>query len=284
MTYSNNRNKITMNINLIFTMNNKNEGSTARLHTYTKYNALFRCVMKRKKKYSMHLQPPKIIHGRKPRKQKKKHVFKVRTLILLLIASLLIYQFNRISALPSALEASRIKVNNITTQIVTKALADTLTEQKIMANEMTNYYVDEAGELVYCGINTILVNKISNGVSERINQEITEMKIEYIYIPLGKLLSDGLFSNYGPKLKVSIKPCGVVGIDYDHSFTAVGINQVNYRVWLRVNMEMQVYLISNLETIQVTQDIILIDQVINGKVPDSYVNVPDQDSMLNVIQ
>lgn len=221
--------------------------------------------------------------GPRPKKRSKKRKFLFRFSIFVLVIVLLLKLFNGLSLVPAAVQSSESIIHNMATELVTKALSDTLAELQIKADELIAYSYNDAGEVIFCGVNTVLVNQISTGLLGRVNSQIAKQEIQKIYIPLGRIFTQGLFSNSGPLIEVSVKPCGVAGINYDHSFTSVGINQVNYRVWLHMNIEMQVYLTNDSKKMNVTQDIVLVDQVINGKVPDSYVNVPDEDSMLNFV-
>ena len=101
-------------------------------------------------------------------------------------------------------------------------------------------------------------------------------------MPLGAALGLTLFAGSGPRIPISIVPVGTVQTDFETEFEACGINQTRHEISLEATTTMRIVIPTGTDTIQVTSTIPIAESIIVGTVPESYVNVPDVDSMLNM--
>lgn len=219
------------------------------------------------------------IRGSRPRAQ----TFRYQILIIIslfTILVLLIYRYVDNNMLPIAMAISKMKAQTLSTQLINKAVTDTIRENNINADDLITYYYNKEGEISSCGVDTVLINKICGGVSEKLSFENNEYN-KNIYIPFGNIAGKSIFTNWGPNIKANVRPYGTVKLDYGRQFESVGINQVNYRVWLDVQISLQIVVPLDSDKITVSQQVTLVDRLINGKVPESYVDVP-YDNILDV--
>lgn len=91
-----------------------------------------------------------------------------------------------------------------------------------------------------------------------------------LYIPLGSLSGYYLLSSAGPSVPVKIIPISVVNSSFDESFESAGINQVRYKLSLKVTVDMlyRGYLLNETERIETT--VPLAENIISGTVPQYY--------------
>lgn len=219
------------------------------------------------------------VRGVRPRKQSIRIQFFV---IIILVISLLALTYHYVDnkMLPVAMAIARMEAKTLSSKIINDAVSNTLKEQNINADELIKYYYNNENEIISCGVNTVLINKICSNIVDRLSVRVHEYD-NVIYIPLGNITGESIFTDWGPDIKASVTPCGSVNIDYKRQFESVGINQVNFRVWLEAEITMQIVIPMTREELVVTQEITLVDRVFNGRVPESYVDVP-YDSILDV--
>lgn len=226
----------------------------------------------------------KVIKGRKPQNRKRKkrfHAYLIWTMFFVLI--FLTYRFIENEMLPAITDISSMRIQTVSTDIISQAIDETLSEKNVHTEDLVTYYYNNSGDLISFGVNTVLVNEISISVLEKINGKIQQYHGDYFCIPIGALTGSHLFSSMGPKMKIKIMPYGTTTINYDSAFVSEGINQINHKIWLDVEMSMQVIIPFTTSEMKINQTITLVDRVINGNIPDQYISVP-KDEVLNVVQ
>jgi hypothetical protein len=67
------------------------------------------------------------------------------------------------------------------------------------------------------------------------------------------------------------------------AFETAGINQTRHEISLEASTQMRIVIPTGAETVSITTIVPVAEAIIVGEVPDSYINVPDVDSMLNLI-
>jgi hypothetical protein len=70
----------------------------------------------------------------------------------------------------------------------------------------------------------------------------------------------------------------VEGFGADSEFISAGINQVNYKIWLNISIELQIVNPFYKENLKLIRKVLLADMIFNGKVPEHYfqMNSPDE--------
>jgi len=223
----------------------------------------------------------KIIWGRRPKKERRRIKAMVTFLCIIGIIALL-YQYIEKVFLPTVIAISEYRIRTISTDVINQAVDDTLYEMEVNSESLVTYYYDGEGNFQSFGVNSVLINKISSEIIYNINEQMENYNEEVLTIPMGKLLGNSIFANFGPPIHVKIQPYGTAATNYHSSFTATGINQINHRIWIKVDLIMQVIIPFDSTRVTVSQDITMIDRVINGQIPEQYINVPEEE-FLNVV-
>ncbi|WP_352399079.1 sporulation protein YunB [Anaerotignum sp.] len=120
--------------------------------------------------------------------------------------------------------------------------------------------------------NTQQINLFCTTLNKKINTSMQNISNERILIPLGAASKSNFFSNWGPKIPFTLMPGGGVDSDYETSFVSAGINQINYKIWINLSLEMQIVNPLYQEKITLTKKIMLVDTIIGGKVPNYLFN------------
>lgn len=119
-------------------------------------------------------------------------------------------------------------------RIIDEAAANALARMELDASALLQKGAD--GESYTA--NTTCVNQFCALLSRDITKQLDELPKEVIPIPLGAATHWGLLANKGPKIPFTLLPMGAVRVDYETAFSSVGINQINYKIWLAVHLEL----------------------------------------------
>lgn len=86
-----------------------------------------------------------------------------------------------------------------------------------------------------------------------------------------------LLAGRGPGIKITISSIGDVETDLRSEFTAQGINQPLHRVYLQVKCNVNILTpFDNIER-EITNQVLLVENVIVGNIPNSYYNLEGLD-------
>lgn len=212
----------------------------------------------------------------KPWKKNKKNFVTGKifsfSLLLLIVFSYIIIQVDK-KILPSIIAMSNLITQNKVNQVINFSVSKVVEDLNLNSSDFYKKGLAETGNPNSFSINTILVNDFCNKVSVNISNQLDLMGDEKISIPIGTLFSIGLLSNFGPKYYVRILPMGTSSVEYESSFESVGINQVNFQIWLKIDSEVQIVNPLQKEKITVSRKVSLVNTVMSGEVPPAYLNL-----------
>ena len=223
------------------------------------------------------------IRGRKPRRLKKKSKKKVEAIIVFILILILLFLFyKRLNnkLIPTAMTIAHIKAKSIATEAISNAINESFRKKNITAQDLVIYDYNDEGEIVSWSINTPIINELCADIAVSITKQLEDTPKTTIKIPLGNISEGKIFANLGPKINIQVLPTGSAIINYDKEFRSTGINQINHTVWLNVDTMVKVVIPMSSEEIRVSRKVILVDKVLSGKVPPSYVDTT-KDSIMD---
>lgn len=160
---------------------------------------------------------------------------------------------------------------NLINMAIDQALADA--GEGLQAWDFFTVTQDEDGMVNSLIVDTMLVNSISNDMAVSIGGNIGPPTVERVRLPLGSLLGIAIFANYGPEIPVSFRYIGGVSVDYETEFRSVGINQVNFQLWVSVQSSVRVVNPLEEKDVTISRRIALVDTVFSGRVPQAFLNI-----------
>ena len=145
---------------------------------------------------------------------------------------------------------------------------------------------DKDGNITMIKSNIIAINEIISDVAVKIQNTINQRGRENIEIALGSFTGFKLLSGKGPGVPIKISSIGNVETDLRSEFSEKGINQTLHRVYLQVDCEVSILTPYNSITEKVSNQVLLIENVIVGKIPSTYYNLEgfDSNSALDIIE
>ena len=153
-------------------------------------------------------------------------------------------------------------------------------------DELFTIEKDNDGNITMIKSNIIPINEIISDVAVKIQTSINERGRENIRIALGSFTGSKFLAGRGPGVPIRISSIGNVETDLRSEFSAQGINQTLHRVYLQVDCEVSILTPYNTISEKVSNQVLLIENVIVGKIPSAYYNLEgiDSSSALELIE
>ena len=153
-------------------------------------------------------------------------------------------------------------------------------------DELFTLEKDKDGNITMIKSNIIAINEIISDVAVKIQNTINQRGRENIEIALGSFTGFKLLSGKGLGVPIKISSIGNVETDLRSEFSEKGINQTLHRVYLQVDCEVSILTPYNSITEKVSNQVLLIENVIVGKIPSTYYNLEgfNSNNALDIIE
>jgi len=191
--------------------------------------------------------------------------------MLLLVIIVFVHSFYRFDrrVLPMVLEAAELRFQAEINNVINDVIQEIIRESGITAADFV-IWGEDGGVL---SVNTVLVNDICNSAAQRISLRLNNMEPEVAIVPMGMAFGLDTLAQTGPRFSFTLAPIGNALVNYESSFTAVGINQIHFAVWLTVESVVRIINPVHSSEIVVVRNVSLVDTVISGTVPETYLNM-----------
>ena len=203
-------------------------------------------------------------------------------LMILILAAFLIFFIIDTGVKPTIIAMSEAKIEYIAVLAMNNAVSKILGSD-IKYTDLTNILTDKDGKIAMIQYNTILINTLARETSTLAQDEIRSLGAEGIGIPLGSITKSKILSGWGPNIKVKIIPVGSVSINFSDEFKQAGINQTRHKIYMEMQTQVRIVVPLGSDIINVATKVPITETIIIGDVPDTYVNVDNEDQMLNLV-
>jgi len=183
---------------------------------------------------------------------------------------------------PTIIAMSEANVEYIAVLAMNNAVSQIL-GSNIKYTDLTDIMTDKDGKISMIQYNTILINTLARETSTLAQNEIRSLGEKGISVPLGSITKSKLLSGRGPNIKVKIIPVGSVSTNFSDEFRQAGINQTRHKIYLELKTQVRIVVPLGSDIISVSTRVPITETLIVGDVPDTYVNVQDEEQMLNLV-
>ena len=216
-------------------------------------------------------------------------------IIVFIIAFFLLLKVVNLKVNPVLFEYAELESRKLASIIINNAVAKNVTEN-IDIDELFIITRDSNNEIKTIDFNPLTVNKILTKVTnsvqinlkyieqgkvellalttdELIDYDINKLKKGIIYeIPTGVIFNNSFLSNLGPKLPVKLCLAGDIISHINTKVTNYGINNALIKLLIDVEVNTRIVLPIVSEEYTITASIPIAMKVIQGKIPDYYMN------------
>lgn len=183
---------------------------------------------------------------------------------------------------PTMNAVAEVRVRYYAVDIMNRAIKQ-VTSSNDSIKSVVEVLTNADGSVKLVQTDSVEMNRLSTLVSQTAQdmlQELTEINIS---IPLGSIVSNGIFSGKGPNIIVNMVPAGAVNTSFSTEFENAGINQTRHRVYLEVTAQVRMVAPLSGGAIEVKTVVPITEMIIVGDVPDTYINVDSLDDAMNLV-
>ena len=207
-----------------------------------------------------------------------------RKLLLILVAAItllaLLYAFINAQLTPALAKMAETRVQAEATQAMYTAVLSCLNDGS------SAQFVDikqTQEQVYYIGVNNGALNRFAANCAAAAQKELKEIGKQGMDLPVGTAIGVPLLSGMGPVLRMTFSPEGAIQTGFSTEFRTAGINQTLHRILLKLTARVVVILPGSARVCTVELQMPVAENIIVGKVPNTYTDVNNQRDMLNLI-
>lgn len=199
--------------------------------------------------------------------------------VLLLTAAVIAMEQNLSQTL---LDMAFARAYSMAVETINRAVKQAMA-QGVTYEELIDAQMDAQGRVSMLRANTMRMNELASQTALLAERELGSAENQVVEIPLGAALGVSFLSGFGPRLEVQILPVGAVHTSFDTEFETAGINQTRHKIFLNLRATVSLIVPTGSQLVEVTSTVPIAESIIVGEVPDSFVDVNNEEDMLNLI-
>lgn len=193
-----------------------------------------------------------------------------------------IVAYYMLAVLPVLRTVAEDEIRSLTVRSLNEAVAAAICDTPGYADIETVTY-DGENKITGIRIKASVVNEIIRRATLNTQERLDSLGVHGVGVPLGSLSGITFFAGLGPKVEIRAIPVGTITSRLFSEFTEAGINQTNHRLYLRLYAKVNAILPGMNNVICAEADVPIIETVIIGKVPDTYLHATDTQDMMDLI-
>lgn len=200
-------------------------------------------------------------------------------LVLLLTAAVIAMEQNLSQTM---LDMAFARAYSMAVETINRAVKQAM-GQGVTYEELIDAQMDAQGRVSMLRANTMRMNELASQTALLAERELGSAENQVVEIPLGAALGVSFLSGFGPRLEVQILPVGAVHTSFDTEFETAGINQTRHKIFLNLRATVSLIVPTVSQLVEVTSTVPIAESIIVGEVPESFVDVNNEEDMLNLI-
>ena len=200
-------------------------------------------------------------------------------LVLLLTAAVIAMEQNLSQTM---LDMAFARAYSMAVETINRAVKQAM-GQGVTYEELIDAQMDAQGRVSMLRANTMRMNELASQTALLAERELGSAENQVVEIPLGAALGVSFLSGFGPRLEVQSLPVGAVHTSFDTEFETAGINQTRHKIFLNLRATVSLIVPTGSQLVEVTSTVPIAESIIVGEVPESFVDVNNEEDMLNLI-
>ena len=209
---------------------------------------------------------------------KKSFVIKLTIVIFLII--FLMYYFFVVS--PIIKTYSSAETRAVTEEAINRAVSNVI-NVSLKYDSLIDISYTASGDIASFTANQFEINSISREIVEQAQIEMQTLGDEGLNINLGTFSGMPFLIGRGPIINLKLTPIGAVSSSFESTFESVGINMTKHTLYLYINVHVNIVLPIKSYDIYTSNQVLLAESIIIGKVPEVYLNGGSLGEALNLV-
>lgn len=177
---------------------------------------------------------------------------------------------------PNIDAVSKLKARGVVGQIINETVSEEFSAEDY-GDSLFKVEKGSDGRIQSVQANTPVINELVAGLADTLQKKYDEMEPSEVRLNYGTLMGSKLLSQTNLGMNIKILPMAVTRCDFETAFETQGINQTKYKVYVTMESSVRVLEPFSAESFKIENKMLICEVVIVGDVPDSYVNVPQED-------
>ena len=209
---------------------------------------------------------------------KKGFIIKLTIVIFLII--FLMYYFFVVSPIIKTYTSAETQA--VTEEAINRAVSNVI-NQSLKYDSLIDISYTASGDIASFTANQFEINSISREIVEQAQIEMQTLGDEGLNINLGTFSGIPFLIGRGPIINLKLTPIGAVSSSFESTFESVGINMTKHTLYLYINVHVNIVLPIKSYDIYTSNQVLLAESIIIGKVPEVYLNGGSLGEALNLV-
>ncbi len=196
-----------------------------------------------------------------------KRIKKKLIVVFFIFILITIYYFFVVSPIIKTYSAQETK--SITEKALNLAVSNVI-NRTLSYDALIDINYSQTGEIVSFSANQYEINSITREIVKEAQYQMTAIGKHGLPIQVGTFSGIPFLIGRGPTVYLNLVPIGVVNGKFDSEFTSVGINMTKHTLFLYIDVHVSIVLPINSYDIYSTNQVLLAESIILGKVPEIY--------------
>ena len=171
---------------------------------------------------------------------------------------------------PMAEQLIETQVDNQASDAINAAIADQIAEGEFDYDRMVTIEKDANGNVAAIRTNIGELNRLKTSVLQRMDEELEQLSMEQLGVPIGSVLLPELLSGRGPLVPVRVLAVRTSDASFRNSFQSAGINQTLHSIYIDIHVCITILTWTGTSEINVDSAVVAAETVIVGTVPTTY--------------
>ena len=158
-----------------------------------------------------------------------------------------------------------------------------LQTKKMFYEDYFTVQSDGNGKIEFIKANTGLINQVNMLIQTEIQNRLNELKTVYLHLPSGAFSGSALLSDLGSPVSITAKTVSNCYTVFNSSFESLGINHTLHRFQIDCYVKITMLIPSRSVVCDVTNEILVAENVIVGEVPETYLSENSTTDYLDLI-
>lgn len=200
-------------------------------------------------------------------------------LILILLTLLCLGIYIHVSTGTVIDQVTRHESELLAQQTMNQAFSHALEQESAQLQDLVRIVPGNGTDAQTISVDSQKVNQLRASISGHMIEDLQQMEVQKLSIPLGSLIGSDLIGARGPGVKFKLYPSGQFTGRIVSEFDSAGINQTRHRLVFEVQVDMVCVAPFYRSAVNATSQFLLSETVVVGEVPDYYTQVIGEDTV-----
>ena len=183
---------------------------------------------------------------------------------------------------PVILDTCTAQVHALGINSINNAASTVITED-LNYEDLFEIEKNSAGDIISIQARSPKINRLARELARLTQHNLESIEDEVISIAIGTFTGITLLIGVGPAINIPIKPIGVANCTFVSEFITAGINQILHKIYINIKVDIEVALPIYDLIVNVVSEILICENLIVGKVPETYLNLGSSSNGINLV-